>query len=464
MIYIQIISASECQVLKNVSHYETIWDILSYNTVFKKFGKLTFTKGSAFHKGTGRFGLGLLDIVTNELDKKEVEYDIKWSVKPVKKLIKKDISLSDKTLEGYQKNVLSKLQNGVMRGIVHASTGSGKTTIATSVVKLLNYPNTLIIVPSKTIGYGFKKTLETSLKIPVGFIGDSVFDRKRITVALYQSLKEKLLKTGEFNNVELIIQDEAHLAITKISSIIQTYFNHVWYRFGLTATPVNKETDPANFYKMVSQIGEPFIQITDKQAEKRVINKVEAYVFKFKGRITKYDYKSQYRFDILLNRERCKHLCKMVNFAFEKKKVKNVLLLVDEYQQALKIVSCARSMKMDITPTLAWRETNNTEIINNINNGKIKWCIATPVFSVGTDIPEIECVCLGSARKSLSNTIQKIGRGRRKTDTKDKMILLDVYDEYNDKFFDTYSKTRLDFYKSKEWKVTVINDWEDIDV
>ena len=43
--------------------------------------------------------------------------------------------------------------------------------------------------------------------------------------------------------------------------------------------------------------------------------------------------------------------------------------------------------------------------LKDINNFKIPWCIATPVFSVGTDIPEIQCVTLGSVRKSISNTI-----------------------------------------------------------
>jgi len=446
MIRIKVLNASECMVLKNPSHHQDIWDILSYTNTYKKNERLVTTKMSAFDKRNGRFGLGLLNYVTEKLKKKNIEFDIEWLVDPNLKRIKDDVNLFEKTLEDYQKSVLTKLDNGVLRGIIQASTGSGKTTIATSIIKKLNYPKTLIVTVSKTIGHAFKKTIEHDLKIPVGFIGDGIFDPKRITVALYQSLKDKIL--SEFDDIELLIDDEAHLAIDRKNAIAKRFVN-TWYRFGLSATPI-KRVQKKQYFIVAGQLGETFVKISDKEADKRIVNDVSAYMFTFKGSLTKYNYSEQYRTDVLLNKERCEHICKMVQFAFKKQNVKNVLLLVDEHKQALLIKSVARKFKIGI-PTIAWSGSDNKKIISDINNGKLKLCIATPVFSVGTDIPEVECICLGSSRKSLSNTIQKIGRGRRKTQTKDRMILLDIYDKYNDNFFEEYSKRRMRLYQRNGW-------------
>ena len=85
-----------------------------------------------------------------------------------------------------------------------------------------------------------------------------------------------------------------------------------------------------------------------------------------------------------------------------------------------------------------------------LNNFEIPFVIASPVFGVGTNIPNVQCAIMGSARKDLSNLIQKIGRGRRRTLDKDLLLLLDVYDN-EQRYFKAYSERRKNFYKRKGW-------------
>ena len=86
----------------------------------------------------------------------------------------------------------------------------------------------------------------------------------------------------------------------------------------------------------------------------------------------------------------------------------------------------------------------------------------TTKFSIGTDIPEIETIIIGSARKSIDNLIQKIGRGLRKSDGKNDLLLLDCFDIIgeNDKFFKKYSEKRMKYYKKKNWLGEIVK-WKE---
>jgi superfamily II DNA or RNA helicase len=100
----------------------------------------------------------------------------------------------------------------------------------------------------------------------------------------------------------------------------------------------------------------------------------------------------------------------------------------------------------------------NELIKTNLNNGTTKLVIATQVFGLGTNIPNVDCVVMGSVRKSYIDTIQKIGRGRRRVEGKDKLIVIDSIDRVSGRnrfcgYFYGYSLERIKHYKSKKWEV-----------
>lgn len=100
----------------------------------------------------------------------------------------------------------------------------------------------------------------------------------------------------------------------------------------------------------------------------------------------------------------------------------------------------------------------NEKIKERLNNGTTKLVIATQVFGLGTNIPNVDCVVLGSVRKSYIDTIQKIGRGRRRVSGKDKLIVIDSIDRVSGRarfcdYFYGYSMERINHYKSKKWEI-----------
>ena len=104
------------------------------------------------------------------------------------------------------------------------------------------------------------------------------------------------------------------------------------------------------------------------------------------------------------------------------------------------------------------RNGQNDFIKNLLNRRQIQLVIATSVFGIGTDIPNIDCVGLASARSSYIDTVQTIGRGRRRVEGKDKLKVIDFVDNVRGKHkyhkhFYAHSINRLNTYKDKEWEI-----------
>lgn len=464
-IIIQILNASYCTNLKNVDHDKVLKVILSYPITFSRKGKLYKDISSAYRRNR-KFGVGLLPFIKEKLDKYEEDFEIQdlTNTKLLKIKSTKDVKLFEKTLENYQMNAINILDKGINRGIIQAVTAAGKTTIAAALIDKLNKPNTLFIAPTKEIAKNSAKSFEMDLQTNIGFIGDQVKVIEPITVCLYQSLRNivnnnpKILKQL-IENVSLIIVDEAHIASKAIEDCLSPFIN-TYYRFGLTATPkqaYNKDV----YFQITGQLGPVIHKITEEQAKERVITNVKVLMWNFFGKITEKKYMDIYRKNVLLNNTRCRLLLEMVEYSFHKENRFNCLLLVDEYEQALLIKKLSTKHHVP-KPIIIWSGMStkeSDEIKEKLNNGTIEFVIATPKWSVGADIPEIETVIIGSARKSIANLTQKIGRGKRKTKGKEDLLVMDTFDRIGkyDRFFINYSETRKKFYERKGWLKGVLD-------
>jgi ATP-dependent helicase IRC3 len=264
-----------------------------------------------------------------------------------------------------------------------------------------------------------------------------------------------LKELGKHCDISII--DEAHLAINAIEDILKN-FHSTWYRYGLTATSISSARK-SKWFHLTGQLGEKVITVTDKQSNKRVTD-IDAFMFPFIGKSTSDEYSESYRPDVILNENRNKLISKMTAWAFKEKKVNNVLILVDEYKQSQAIKKFLKDQK--IYSEIASSKISSEKLEDmkkRFCNKELNVIIATTTFSVGTNLPETECILLGSARKSNTNTLQKIGRGRRKITNKEILLLLDIYDKIGnkDRYFQKFSEKRLSLYKRKKWFREFIN-------
>jgi len=96
-------------------------------------------------------------------------------------------------------------------------------------------------------------------------------------------------------------------------------------------------------------------------------------------------------------------------------------------------------------------ETESRELTKHALNGKILKCvICTAVWKEGVNIPELNVLINAAGGKSELATIQAIGRGMRKTETKSHLVIHDFFNPSH-RFLIDHFGTRLCLYFDLGW-------------
>jgi len=454
-ITIQQINAHWAKVIGSEEQILAVWEILSYEKMVRLKWKshpekMTF---SFLNRKGNKFPYGLVSYVTDKLNEKgyeveiqEIDFKLKTNLFP---------KVNDIKWEDYQRKVLKKIGNKNKRGIIVAPTAAGKTVISAGIISRLNIPITLFVTINKTIFHQTVKDFEKWFPdIEIGRIGDGICDVSHITVALYQSLSRFDLK--KYSQIlELLISDEVHSAGKSIGKILGQ-LNKTYYRYGLSATPHKIKNDKQKYFEMVGNIGPIIEELEDDVVKSRVVD-CDAYMITYVcDKPEGHNYHSVFRQDICCSEKRNNKLLKAAKM-LALDKGKSVLFLVDEISQAELVKHLAEVMGIKCRVAHGKNKTGlNEKIKSALNDKKIKLVVATAVFKTGMNLPSLDCLVLGSARKSEISYMQAIGRARRSFEGKDKAIIIDSFDiiKGNKKFhnyFSEYSEGRLELYKSKGW-------------
>ena len=181
------------------------------------------------------FPTGLLNIVLDALDAHgyciELEYIDTYTGYP--KPITYD-TLTGITLRDYQIQAACSMLTS-KRGIVKMATNSGKTEVFAAVLKSIN-SNGIVIVHTKDLLYQTAERLRNRGLDDVGIIGDGVYTPGKTTVAMIQTLHNRI-NTLDFHDNAVLIADECHHVS---SSLMLDVFKAIpgSYRFGLSGTPL----------------------------------------------------------------------------------------------------------------------------------------------------------------------------------------------------------------------------------
>jgi superfamily II DNA or RNA helicase len=446
VITIKQVNAHNCRVDNRQQQY-VVWKVLSY---YDQGADMTKSILDCRGNHGCRFPVGLYPYVYHKLKEdghlviyKPLSYSkINYKLRP---------SLPGVTFEDYQIKMLAPI--GIKsRGIIIGPTGSGKTIVMGGIIDKLKTPKTIIITPTKQIlNQTYNNFINWFPNHKIGKIGDGEKTIGHITVALFQSLKKIRIK-----GCQLVIIDECHRMNNSIDKILRK-LPDAHYRYGLTATP-QLQKDFGKWGLMTGNIAPIIYEVSDRQAINRVTD-VQINLLRFIcTRPTGGNYQEVLRNDVLYSMKRCSKMLRAAQ-QLSLNKGGNCLILLDEIEQGN--VMMKEANKMGLEPLFAHGKRNNEQndfIKNLLNRRKIQLVIATSVFGIGTDIPNIDCVGLASSRKSYIDTVQKIGRGRRRVEGKNKLIVIDFVDNVRGKHkfhkhFYAHSIERLNTYKDKEWEI-----------
>ena len=99
------------------------------------------------------------------------------------------------------------------------------------------------------------------------------------------------------------------------------------------------------------------------------------------------------------------------------------------------------------------------EVIARMRTGELEVCIASQVFQDGVNVPELASVVVATGYKSTIATLQRLGRGARKTDTKSEFELWDIAD--GGVWGDRHTDARCKAYQREGYDVRIVS-WDQV--
>jgi len=321
------------------------------------------------------------------------------------------LELSYGDLRPYQIDALNKM-NENSNGIIKIATGGGKTRVAIQFLKNVNLP-TLVLVPTLDL------VRQWSEQVP-----------KNVHVKTYQSIKKK----AYVQQFDIVIFDECHHCAAKTLYKIGMNCKESTRVYGLSATPLDRETDNM---KVEAVLGTIIYEIgTRKLIELGYLCDAKIYYHDLEEMYFEYiTYPEVYDEYIVYNKERND---KIINLAKQSKYP--LLILISRIEHGQMLYDALKDLDVVYL-------NGQTKDRDDLNHDII---IATNIFDEGIDIPDLKTLIIGAGGKSSIQTTQRIGRLLRPSENKDYAIIHDFKDDC--KWLDKHYKQRRKIF-SKDFEV-----------
>lgn len=334
------------------------------------------------------------------------------------------------------------------RGLFLSPTASGKSFIIYMIMRWHLKP-TLLIVPTTTLvhqmysdfeSYGFNSE-KYCHKI---YSGQDKKTDKPIVITTWQSIYK--LRKDFFRQFDVVIGDEAHLFKAKSLTSILTKLEDCKYRYGFTGT-----LDGSQTHKLVLEgLFGPCQKVTTTKElmdQKHLADfKIKILALKYPDEIRKVVAKMNYQdeMDFLVACEARNKFIKNLALSLEG----NTLLLfqyVEKHGRILQdmVEKEANGRKVFFIHGGVKGEERD-EIRGIVEKERDAIIIASyGTFSTGVNIRNLHSIIFGSPSKSKIRNLQSIGRGLRKSDTKESAVLYDIADDLSWKSTSNYTLKHL---------------------
>lgn len=393
-----------------------------------------------------RFPSGLLNTVLAQLDGCGYNWDVvnisDWQPQP---------NIPSNYIPGYELRVyqlqaINKAIN-LERGVLKMATNAGKTLVIAAIIKATEY-QAVAVVPNKALLVQTANELEQMLGMEIGQYGGGKNIKLHVTVTTMASLK-KLAKTDLSQNNTLIL-DECHH--TKSDQVFDTIFSIPGkYRIGMSGTPLTHER--LSDLKLVGATGDIIYEINNASLiDEGFSSKPLIMFYKLDEPITdkaKKDYHLAYELGIVYNAQRNQLIA---NTAHKECNRGPVLVICNWVAHVDNIASLNSNF---LTATGSTPRSELEYLLEQFNNSN-DVLVVSPIFGEGVNIPSVATVILASGNKSHIQLLQRIGRGLRRTDSKDIVHVYDFLDGTN-RYLLKHSEERYKLYKSEGFDISLIS-------
>lgn len=350
------------------------------------------------------------------------------------------------------------------RALMLSPTASGKSFIIYLITRYFQ-ERTLIVVPTTSLvhqmysdfqAYGF----DSEKYIHKIFSGQDKDTKKPIVITTWQSIYQ--LRKPWFEQFSVVIGDEAHLFKAKSLTTIMDKLVNCDKRFGFTGTLDGTQTHKLVLEGMFGPVKK--VTTTAELIEQKHLAdfKIKALILKHSEEVRQQHKNDTYQdeIDFLVRSEERNKFIKNLTLSLKG----NTLLLfqfVDKHGQMLydEIVKSAGNRHVFFVHGKV--DGEDREEIRHIVEKETDAIIVASfgTFSTGVNIRNLHNIIFASPSKSVVRILQSIGRGLRKSDTKDEATLYDLADDMSWKAKKNYTLThfaeRMKIYNEEKFQYKI---------
>ncbi len=328
-------------------------------------------------------------------------------------------------LRDYQAKAVAVLVGGT-QGCAVLPCGAGKTIIGVGIISKTGQP-TIILVHTKDLLEQWTETIRSVLGVEPGVVAEGVYDPRRITIAMVQSLVslESAALWGLGGRFGLLIADEGHHLPAASYQRLLPFFP-AKYRFALTATPDRPDgLTPLMLYG----IGPILVTVDHQQLvdgghlvlpEIRVVDTgcnpdAESYAKVVSELVADPD-RNQIIVDLACQHADAGHTTLVLSNR------------VTHCRRLARLISDRGTSAEALTGSVAKKK--RTETLQRFREGGIKVLCATSLADEGLDIERLSRLILATPARAEGRTIQRLGRLMRPHPGKGTPVLFDLVDDH----------------------------------
>lgn len=344
------------------------------------------------------------------------------------------------------------LAAGENRALLISATGTGKTYASAFAMRELGFKRVLFLVHRGQLARQTKKSYEKvfGAKVSMGLVGAGYYEYdKDYVFATVQTLNREghLLKYRP-EEFECIILDEAHHSAANTYKKLMDYFMpKLW--LGMTATPDKRDDgeEGRNIYEIFNyQIA---CEIRLQQAmEENMLCPFHYFgisdIFLMDEQQIKARNMSERDFNLLTGEERVKHIIEQADYyGYSGDRVKGLVFcsridesvqLSDRFNKAgFRTIAlngdASEEERAEAFERLAMNETDASDDMQPLD-----YIFSVEILNEGVDIVEVNQVIMLRPTQSPIVFIQQLGRGLRKAEGKEYVVILDFIGNYNNNF------------------------------
>ena len=359
---------------------------------------------------------------------------------------------------GFINNLKKIIASGEERALLISATGTGKTYASAFAMRELGYKRVLFLVHRGQLAKQTKKSYERVFdkKTAMGLVGSGNHDYDADYVfATVQTLsRDEHLHHYDPEDFDCIIMDEAHHSSANTYQKVMGYFKpKLW--LGMTATPDKRDDniEGRNIYELFNYQIAYEIRLQQAMEEDMLcpFNYFGISDLSIINDQIKTDEINQEDFNLLTGDERVRHIIEQANYyGYSGDRVKGLVFcrtiqesiaLSKKFNNLLNPETGRNYRTIELDGNSSEEERQNAferlamnEDDTTFDSEPLDYIFSVEILNEGVDIVEVNQVIMLRPTQSPIVFIQQLGRGLRKAEGKEYVVVLDFIGNYNNNF------------------------------